>query len=93
MLQVQYAIGNQASFIDCDLRDWPIPYGYVMLPETRMRLAQSWIAVALVLLCGGARVPAAAQDTSPSLKVEEDKMRFRLLPQSGLEFQIGRAHV
>jgi hypothetical protein len=59
-----------------------------MLPETRMRLAQSWIAVALVLLCGGARVLAAAQDTSPSLKVEEDKMRFHLLPQSGLEFPI-----
>jgi uncharacterized protein YfaS (alpha-2-macroglobulin family) len=59
-----------------------------MLPEARMRLAQSWIAVALVLLCGGVRVLVAAQDTSPSLKVEEDKMRFHLLPQSGLEFPI-----
>jgi hypothetical protein len=84
VLQVQCAIGNQASFIDCDLRDWPIPYGYVMLPEARMRLAQLWIAVALALLCGGARVLAAAQDPSPSLKVEEDKMRFHLLPHSGL---------
>jgi hypothetical protein len=53
-----------------------------------MRLAQSWIAVTLMLLCGGARVLAAAQDTSPSLKVEEDKMRFHLLPHSGLEFPI-----
>jgi len=59
-----------------------------MLPGARMRLAQSWIAVALVLLCGGTRVLAAAQDTSPSLKVEEDKMRFHLLPQSGLELPI-----
>jgi hypothetical protein len=88
VLQVQYAIRNQASFIERDLRDWPVPYGYVMLPEARMRLAQSWIAVALVLLCGGTRVLAAAQDTSPSLKVEEDKMRFHLLPQSGLELPI-----
>ena len=53
-----------------------------------MRLAQLWIAVALALLCGGARVLAAAQGPSPSLKVEEDKMRFHLLPHSGLEFPI-----
>jgi uncharacterized protein YfaS (alpha-2-macroglobulin family) len=59
-----------------------------MLPEARMRLALSWIAVALVLLCGGARILAAAQDSSPLLKVEEDSMRFHLLPQSGLEIAI-----
>jgi len=53
-----------------------------------MRLALSWIAVALVLLCSGARVLARAQDSSPSLQVEEDKMRFHLLPQSGLELAI-----
>jgi A-macroglobulin TED domain/Alpha-2-macroglobulin family/MG2 domain/Carboxypeptidase regulatory-like domain/A-macroglobulin receptor binding domain/Macroglobulin domain MG3/Alpha-2-macroglobulin bait region domain len=59
-----------------------------MLPETRMRLPLSWIAVALALLSGGARIVAAAQDSSPPLKVEEDKMRFHLLPQSGLELPI-----
>src|SRR5579863_1638892 len=53
-----------------------------------MRLALSRIAVALVLLCAGARVLAAAQDSSPLLQVEEDKMRFHLLPQSGLELPI-----
>ncbi|MGA2419759.1 MAG: MG2 domain-containing protein, partial [Candidatus Acidiferrum sp.] len=53
-----------------------------------MRLAQSWIAVALVLLCSGARMLAAAQDATATLKVEEEKMRFHLLPQSGLELAI-----
>jgi len=53
-----------------------------------MRLALLWMVVALMLLCAGARILVAAQGSSHALKLEEDKMRFHLLPQSGLELVI-----
>src|SRR6202795_2786902 len=53
-----------------------------------MRSARSWFAVAVFVLCGESRMRAAAQGIAGSLKVEEDKMRFHLLPTSSLEFAI-----
>jgi hypothetical protein len=53
-----------------------------------MRSIPSWFLFVLVLACGSARLLAAAQNGPGSLKVEEDKMRFHLLPRSGLELPI-----
>jgi uncharacterized protein YfaS (alpha-2-macroglobulin family) len=53
-----------------------------------MRSILSWFALVLVLSCGGARILAAAHNGAASLKVEEEKMRFHLLPHSGLELPI-----
>jgi uncharacterized protein YfaS (alpha-2-macroglobulin family) len=53
-----------------------------------MRSILSWFALALLLLSGGARIFAAAQNGPGALKVEEEKMRFHLLPHSGLELPI-----
>jgi uncharacterized protein YfaS (alpha-2-macroglobulin family) len=53
-----------------------------------MRSILSWFLLVLVLACGGARVMAATQNAAGSLKVEEEKMHFHLLPRSGLELPI-----
>src|SRR5580658_6037394 len=53
-----------------------------------MRSILSWILLVLVLVCAGARTLGGAQTGSSSLTVEEEKMRFHLLPHSGLEIPI-----
>ncbi len=54
-----------------------------------MRSGLTWFALALVLVCSsGARIFAGGRDDSGSLKVEEEKMRFHLLAQPGLELPI-----
>ena len=53
-----------------------------------MRSILSWILLVPVLVCSGARTLGGAQTGSSSLKVEEEKMRFHLLPHSGLEIPI-----
>jgi uncharacterized protein YfaS (alpha-2-macroglobulin family) len=53
-----------------------------------MRSILSWLLLVLVLACGSARILASVQTGSGSLKVEEEKMRFHLLPRSGLEIPI-----
>jgi uncharacterized protein YfaS (alpha-2-macroglobulin family) len=53
-----------------------------------MRSILSWFLLVLVLACGSARILASAQTGSGSVKVEEEKMRFHLLPRSGLDLPI-----
>jgi hypothetical protein len=53
-----------------------------------MRSILSWFLLVLVLACGSARIMAAARNATGSLRVEEEKMRFLLLPHSGLELPI-----
>jgi A-macroglobulin TED domain/Alpha-2-macroglobulin family/MG2 domain/Carboxypeptidase regulatory-like domain/A-macroglobulin receptor binding domain/Macroglobulin domain MG3/Alpha-2-macroglobulin bait region domain len=53
-----------------------------------MRSILPWFLLVLVLACGSARILAGAQAGSGSLKVEEEKMRFHLLPRSGLDLPI-----
>jgi MG2 domain len=53
-----------------------------------MRSIFSRFLLVLVLACGSARISAAAQNGPGSLKAEEEKMRFHLLPHSGLELPI-----
>src|SRR5271169_3662598 len=53
-----------------------------------MRSILPWFALALLLLSGGARILAAAQNGPGPLKVEEERMRFHLLPHSGVELPI-----
>jgi hypothetical protein len=43
-----------------------------------------WLALAVAVLCGVAR-PAAGQNDSGSLKLEESKMRFHLVPRTFLK--------
>lgn len=56
--------------------------------EARVRTIVSWFSLALVLWFGSARILPAAQNGPGSLKVNEEQMRFHLLPHSGLELPI-----
>jgi len=53
-----------------------------------VRTIVSWFSLVLVLWFGSARILPAAQNGPGSLRVNEEKMRFHLLPHSGLELPI-----
>jgi len=53
-----------------------------------MRSLAVWFVLAVSLFYSGSRATAAAQDAPSPLRVEEDKMRFRLLPHTVLELPV-----
>jgi A-macroglobulin complement component/alpha-2-macroglobulin family protein/MG2 domain-containing protein/carboxypeptidase family protein/A-macroglobulin receptor/macroglobulin-like protein len=54
----------------------------------QMPSIRAWIAVSVALCSFGVSPRAAAQGTTGQFRVEEEKMRFHLLPQAGLELPV-----